>query len=156
MIIATLTDLSCLSGVPRRTDRVVGDFLRAAAAPLADGVYPLQGDAIVARVMTYATRPRAAAVLEVHREFIDVQMMLDGVERLQWYPAATLTATAAYDAIRDVEFFAKPVRAPLQATLARPLVAVFFPGDAHCTQLQLRAPRTVRKIVVKIQHTLWT
>lgn len=153
MIITTLTEPA---GVPRRIGRVVGDFLRAAPAVLADGAYPLQGDAIVARVMTYATRPRAAAVLEAHRAFIDVQMMLDGVECLQWYPVATLTATTAYDAARDVEFFAQPARALLQARLARPLVAVFFPGDAHCTQLQLRAPCTVRKIVIKIHHTAWT
>ncbi len=152
MILTSLTDPA---GVPRRIDRVVGNFLRAAAATLADGAYPLQGDAMVARVMTYATRPRAAAVLEVHREFIDVQMMLDGIECLQWYPAATLAATAAYDAARDVTFFEKPARAPLQARLAGPLMAVFFPGDAHCTQLQLRTPRTVRKIVVKIHHRLW-
>ncbi len=152
MIITTLTEPS---GVPRRIGRLVGDFLRAAPAALADGAYPLQGEAVVARVMTYVTRPRAAALLEVHRAFIDVQMMLDGVERLQWYPAATLTTTAAYDPDRDVEFFAKPAAALLQATLARPLIAVFFPGDAHCTQVQLRAPRTVRKIVVKIHHTAW-
>jgi len=153
MILTTITEPAWL---PRRLRRLVGGFLRTASAALADGAYPLHGDAIIARVMTYATRPRAAAVLEVHHDYIDVQMMLDGVERLQWYPAAALTATTAYDPARDVTFFDKPACAPLQATLARPLCAVFFPGDAHCTQLQVRAPRTVRKMVVKIHHSLWT
>lgn len=136
--------------------RLVGAFLRHATHDLADGAHALAGDDVVARVMTYVTRPRREAVLEAHRAFIDVQMLLDGVERAQWYPAATLRPSVAYDTGRDVEFFHQPARAPAQFTLARPLCAVFFPGDAHCTQLQLRTPRTVRKIVVKIRQTLWT
>ena len=143
---------------PAATDvqRLVGAFLQQATSALSDGAYPLAGDDIVARVMTYATRSRSKAVLEAHRAFIDVKMMLDGIERAQWYPVEELRASAAYDTERDVVFFHTPAAAPAQFTLARPLCAVFFHGDAHCTQLQLRAPRTVRKIVVKIRQTLWT
>ena len=98
----------------------------------------------------YLTRTRAEGFFEAHRRYIDVQIVVGGVEIMEVAGLGRLTVTQDYDPERDYLKLADPGDA---SSLRVPPgeVAVFFPADAHLTCLQVagRASR-VHKTVVKI------
>ena len=129
----------------------VADFLAGLTAGVADGEYPLEKNGIVARVMTYQTRPPEETRLEAHREYVDVQTLLAGREAIEWFPVEDLAVETPYDPERDVGFYQVPGPAPARIDVAPGTFAVFFPRDAHRPQLTAVGGRVrVRKVVVKI------
>ncbi|HAD04098.1 MAG: hypothetical protein A2091_01805 [Desulfuromonadales bacterium GWD2_61_12] len=130
-------------------------FLAGLTAETPDGEYPLQGDEIFARVMTYATRPPAEAVLEAHRNYADVQSVLVGSEAMEWFPAATLEIATVYDGERDAEFYRYPGSGPARVTVAPGRIVLLLPGDAHIFALTVDGtPTEVKKVVVKVRASL--
>ena len=117
-------------------------------SPPADGRYELD-DGAYAGVSSYVTKDAGASRFEAHRKFIDVQFMLAGEESIWVAEAQALRLTEAYSDERDVAFFAPPARShKLEMTTGS--FAVFFPENAHMPGVQLDAPASVRKIVVKV------
>ncbi|MCL5269957.1 MAG: YhcH/YjgK/YiaL family protein [bacterium] len=120
-----------------------------------EGETPLRGDDIFMRVMSYMTRPHDEAVLEAHRQYIDIQAALAGGERIEWHPAAGLEVKTPYDAHKDAVFFRPPAPAPAGVNVFPGTFAVLFPGDAHMPQLLTGArPEQVRKVVIKLRASL--
>lgn len=117
--------------------------------------YPIDGDEIFARVMSYATKAEtdAGAALEAHRKYVDIQMALVDSERIAVYPTRALSVKDAYDPERDVEFFEYREPAKLQLSLSPGTFACLLPQDAHMPQLFTERPGTmVKKVVVKLSR----
>jgi biofilm protein TabA len=123
------------------------EFLRGTdLSSLAPGKHTVDGERIFAIVEDCAGRTRAEAKLECHRRYIDIQLVLDGVDEMGWKPVAEcLDPATEYDAARDIRFFSD---APA-SWIATPAGAfcLFFPDDAHAP---LVSTGRVRKVVVKI------
>ena len=130
-------------------------FLRSLSPDTAAGEYPLKGTDIFARVMDYETRDPAAAILEAHRDYADIQAVLFGREGIEWFPADTLTVKDPYDAVKDAEFYVRPRPGPARVDLIPGLFVLLFPQDAHMASLMCDdAPERIRKVVVKIRTSL--
>jgi biofilm protein TabA len=130
-------------------------FLSAVPPGIPDGVHPIRGDDIVARTMTYQTRSEAQGVLETHREFADVQAVIEGAERCRWFAQPDLPVKTAYDSARDAEFYTPVTPVPADALLVPGTFALFLPRDAHMPSLSTGPQSTrVRKIVIKIRTHL--
>jgi YhcH/YjgK/YiaL family protein len=125
-------------------------YIRAATPSLPDGVHPVRGEAIVARVHSGHTRPAGDAILESHRAFVDVHVVLEGRETIAVWPADRLTVRTPYDKEQDAMFCDPPSEEGLRLTLSPGFFAVFFPQDAHMTQLMDRRPAAIKKLVMKI------
>ena len=125
-------------------------YIRAATPSLPDGVHPLRGDKIVARVHTGHTRTVGEAVLESHRAYVDVHVVLEGRETIAVWPADRLRVRTPYNAGQDVTFYDPPADEGTRLDLAPGSFAVFFPQDAHMTQLMERRPAAIKKLVMKI------
>lgn len=116
---------------------------------------PIRGDAIFARIMRYPTRTPAEAIIEAHREYIDVQMSLLHSEGMRWYDPAALRVKAPYDAKTDAEFY--EIDAPPLGELvnAPGIFTVLFPEDPHMPQLITGGDKVeVLKVVVKVRTAL--
>ena len=59
------------------------DFLMSLDADSAEGDTELQGKKLFGRVMAYSTRGTDEAILESHREYIDIQISLNPARTLQ-------------------------------------------------------------------------
>lgn len=125
-------------------------YIRAATPALPDGVHPVRGDDIVARVHTGHTRPAGEAVLESHRTYVDVHVVLEGRETIAVWPADRLHVRTPYNDQQDVTFYDPPVDEGTRLDLAPGFFAVFFPQDAHMTQLMDRQSIAIKKLVMKI------
>ena len=123
------------------------EFLRGTdLKSLAPGKHTVEGERIFAIVEACAGRTRAEAKLECHRRYIDIQLVLEGVDEMGWKPVAECVDPATdYDAARDIRFFND---APSSWIATPPgSFCLFFPDDAHAP---LVSTGQIRKVVVKI------
>ncbi|ODU48749.1 MAG: hypothetical protein ABS92_07625 [Thiobacillus sp. SCN 63-374] len=123
------------------------DFLRNTdLATLAPGKHGIQDKQLFAIVEACAGRTRADAKLECHRRYIDIQLVLEGVDEMGWKPVTECVDPATdYDAARDIRFFND---APASWIATPPgAFCLFFPDDAHAP---LVGTGMIRKVVVKI------
>ena len=121
---------------------------------LPNGPYELRGRDIHVNVMEVTTKPTAEARPEIHREYLDVQFLLTGAERIG-VVADTGSNVVAEDLLaeRDLLFYAD-VNNESWLNLAPGNFALLMPNDVHrpcCAALQ---PMTIRKVVVKVRVSL--
>lgn len=116
-----------------------------AAAP---GRHEIDGDRLFALVQEYETRHPDACVWEAHRRYVDVQYVVQGIERMGYAPIADMVPRVPYDAEKDVALFEPGTRF---VTLNAGMYAIFGPEDVHSPGGAAGEPRAVRKVVVKVQ-----
>ena len=129
-------------------------YIRSATASLEDGAHPVRTDAIVARVHRGHTRPASDAVLESHRAYVDVHVVLEGRETIAVWPTDRLRIRTPYNDQQDVMFYDLPAEEGARLHLSPGFFAVFFPQDAHMTQLMDQRPAPIKKLVMKISVDL--
>jgi YhcH/YjgK/YiaL family protein len=135
---------------------IVADFLASLHKETPDGEYPIKGEDVFARVMSYETREPDEARLEGHRSYIDIQSVLDGGEGIAWHPTGNLEVSEAYDAEKDVEFYRTPAQFPARVDVQPGYFVALFPHDAHMPQLRVSGmPPWVKKVVVKVDISLY-
>lgn len=111
---------------PRAFDALKGPDL----ASLAPGRHPLDAEGLYLVIARAEGAGTDGAVLEAHRRYIDIQMVIEGTDLIGWRPLSACTdVRSPYDEAKDVILYGE-----------RPLVwnpvggtrfAVYFPGDAH-------------------------
>jgi len=116
----------------------------------ADGRCEIAGEDLYATVMSYQTRQQADRRQETHRRYADIQIMLEGEERILLAPAGEVGEGSGYQAEKDCEMFDLP---PQHSTLRLRTreFAIFFPGEAHQPGVALGEPAWVRKVVIKVR-----
>lgn len=113
---------------------------------LAPGRYPIVEQDLFAIVEHVHGRARETARLECHRKYIDIQLVLDGVDEMGWKPLADCHEPVSdYRAEKDIQFFHD---APASWISTPPgAFCIFFPEDAHAP---LVGTQNIRKVIFKI------
>jgi YhcH/YjgK/YiaL family protein len=113
---------------------------------LALGRHEIDGDRVYATAMKGQGKAREAAHLEAHRKYIDIQVVLSGVDEMGWKNKGTCKIPhGAYEADKDAEFFADPPDSWVE--VGPGALTVFFPEDAHAPMI---GHGELHKIVVKV------
>lgn len=126
------------------------DFIqRVVDEDLAPGKYILDGMNVYASVQEYMTKPDSEK-LEGHREYIDIQYIISGKERMECAEQKNCETMTVYNPEKDVEFFTcHGEKANLQ--FKEGTFAIFFPRDIHKPGVQLEEQTFVKKVVVKVK-----
>jgi YhcH/YjgK/YiaL family protein len=113
---------------------------------LASGKHDIDGDRVFALINRDPGRGHAGARLESHRQYIDIQYLVDGSEEIGWRPTPTCQQTTEpYAEARDIMFFGD---APLTwIKLPVGSFMIFYPEDAHAP---LAATGNNVKAVIKV------
>ncbi len=125
----------------------VFDYLRNTDLyALAPGRYPVVGEELFAIVEQVPGRTREMARLECHRRYIDIQLVLDGIDEMGWKPLADChNPVSDYSVEKDIRFFHD---APASWIAVPPEhFCIFFPEDAHAP---LVSDGHIRKVIFKI------
>ena len=113
-----------------------------------DGKYEILGDDVFANVQTYETKEDAP--FEAHRNYIDIQYMVNGTENIGVTEYSNCSIKEEYDSQRDLEFLICDKDNSLQI-LNEGEFLVFFPTDAHQPALCINNKKQqVKKIIVKV------
>ena len=146
MIVDLLANSHLYVGLNPRIDRAFA-YLRATdLAALEPGDYEIDGKDIYAKVLTYDTRVPENGVWEAHRRYLDLQVMVEGAERICYAPLSRLTP-GAYDEAKD---FWRLSGAGDSVTLPGGSFMLLWPTDGHMPCLAVDKPEPIKKVVIKI------
>jgi biofilm protein TabA len=127
----------------------VAAFAELSGAPLralAPGRHPIQGDRLYVSVQRDDARPREQVVLESHRKYIDIQLLLDGEESIGWRSLDQCKVIRSpYDDAKD--FMTYSDAPSLWIPMTAGTFAIFFPTDAHAP---LAGSGRLHKAVMKV------
>ncbi|MXV17421.1 YhcH/YjgK/YiaL family protein [Hufsiella ginkgonis] len=131
---------------------LISAFLATAQHLHETGEKPLNGEEVYAKILRYETSHDNNNMVEAHNQYVDIQFLLQGTERIEVYDRPKLTTRTAYSSHSDCEFFYPHEDAHLGTVMLKPgYFAVFFPEDAHLAALNPAGEvLEVNKIVIKI------
>jgi biofilm protein TabA len=122
-------------------------FLETDYSSLTPGKHPIGANGMYAAVNEYTTKPVSSCVIECHRAFIDIQMVISGMEKIGLAPLTASTEKTVYDPKRD---FAELSGLVDFLTLTPGMFVILFPYDGHMPGVTIDHPVTVKKIVLKV------
>jgi YhcH/YjgK/YiaL family protein len=117
------------------------------------GTYVMKGKDMYALVMDIVTSPVEDKKPETHKQYIDVQFVAAGVEKLGF-----TTDTGNYSIIDAKEendiYFYGTIENESFIISEKGCYSIFFPSDIHRPACMVLEPAKVRKVVVKIKKDL--
>lgn len=121
-----------------------------------DDFYPLDGDRLYARVMSYETCMPQDAKIEAHQEFVDIQTAITATEGIDWFSRKQVEAITEYDSEKDVTYFSANGIGAMRIDVLPSMFVLFNPQDAHRPkQIETGGEqRLIKKAVVKIHRSL--
>ncbi len=111
------------------------------------GRHDVRGPKLYYLVQSYTTKPVEQAAWESHRRYLDLQLIVEGTERMGWAPVGSLTVSRPYDSGSDAALYTG--RGEL-ITAGPGTFFLLWPDDAHMPGVAAGAPSAVRKVVVKV------
>lgn len=118
---------------------------------LPDGRIEIAGSQVFALRSSYHTRRMTQSIeVEGHRQYLDLQYIVEGEELIGWVPESALLQKSPYDFEKDVWFGNLPANDLSWIRLSRGMGMLLYPSDGHAPQYAQYEPSLVHKIVVKI------
>ena len=125
------------------------DFLAKANKDTECGKYIFSDDCFI-NVITVETTEEATKMMEAHVQFVDVQFMLDGEEKIYYTDKAALELGQEYDEKKDRSFY-KWTQAD-EITYKTGEGVVLYQNEAHLPGCAVEKSQTIKKAVIKIRN----
>lgn len=116
--------------------------------PLAPGKYEIMGEELFVKIDHGMTREEG--FYEAHKEYIDLQVILEGEEKVLCDWTDTLKPCMDYDATEDVTFY-NDGAGNIEFNFKAGEFMVLYPQDAHKPSMAIDAPAPIKKLVFKIK-----
>lgn len=117
------------------------------------GRYELRGDDIFMNVMAFPTQPATSKKAELHVQYVDIQLLLSGEERILFGVAGTARQCEEVHADEDYQL-CSAIEDEQTVTLKPGMFAVFMPGEPHKPGCNVALSRDIKKTVVKVRASL--
>lgn len=155
MIFGHVNDLgSAFAWLPTPLKTAVEHLKQTDFNALPAGNYDLQGKDIYVQVIDMTTKPFAETRPEVHRQYIDVQFLVRGQEKIG-VASDTGNNGVAEDLLAERDLlFCKTMENESTLTMTPGSFAVFLPTDVHRPGCAFDQPEAIRKVVVKVRLSL--
>ena len=114
-----------------------------------DGLYNVS-DGLYFRIVTYRTHERSEVKPETHRDYIDIQYILSGTERVGYAPISDVKApTESYP---EKDLYIYPFENMDEIPLRERFFMILFPHDVHAPGVHNGEEKTVRKVIIKCEY----
>ncbi len=134
--------LSLNKGFPKAIEFI----LRPDLSDLPVDKYEIDNGRVYAMVAKDPGRKKEDALLEIHEKYIDIQLVLAGIDTMGWKSLSSCQhPTGTYDTESDIQFFSDDPDAWLP--IGQGFFVIFFPEDAH---MPLISDGKLHKVVVKV------
>ena len=124
------------------------DFLKSTDfSKLETGKTYLEGDSLFANYFECSTKTEETAKMEIHKNYIDIQVAIEKTEKMGFLPNCDLKEPRdEYNPDKDVQFFYDKATAMFDVVPGQ--FAIFWPEDGHQPGI---AEGTWKKVVVKVK-----
>jgi YhcH/YjgK/YiaL family protein len=125
------------------------EFLQTADLKnLANGKHAIEGDNVIASINEYQTKMPDQAKWEAHKQYIDIQYLIEGSESMGYSQLSEMVEIEDYIIEKDVAFFSG---AGNYLKLQAPMFVIFYPHDVHRPSLMIGESKLVKKLVIKVK-----
>ena len=146
MILDVLDNLSNYSLLNKGLGKAIEFLSRQNLDLLPVGKHEIDGRRVFIIVSKNIGRKKEDAQLEAHEHYIDIQIVLGGVDSIGWKSVNQCDEpTTEYNEERDVKFFAD--LPDVWLSVKSGLFAIFFPADAHMPSI---SSELIHKVIVKV------
>lgn len=125
-------------------------FLNTVSKDIEKGVYVIN-PRVKAIVSEYTTKELNEYGYEAHQEYIDIQYLISGEEKICCLPLEYLKEVKPYNKEKDAAFYEEATVKPQELIIGNGYFTILFPQDGHMPQMCVNEPTTVKKVVVKVK-----
>ncbi len=118
------------------------------------GRHDIDGDKVFANVMAFETANANEKLAEVHKEYIDIQFLVSGTERIAFgLPSGANQVAIEYDEESDF-YLVEGMEYESEVILAPNMFAIFLPEEPHKPGCSYRTSGHIKKVVMKVHKSL--
>lgn len=147
MVTDILENLPLYVGLSENFRKAISYILTNDLKKLPIGKTNIHDELIFASVSEYHTLTSEEAKWESHKVFADIQIVLEGEEKIGYAPITVMNAITKYDCTRDLIFYSGHGD---YISMRPGNFAIFLPGDAHQPCVAAKLPMAVKKVVFKV------
>ncbi|MDD2971163.1 MAG: YhcH/YjgK/YiaL family protein [Lachnospiraceae bacterium] len=133
----------------KRVDAAIAYIQKLDLEKIPDGKY-IVDDNFFYMVQTFQTKQPEETCYEAHQNYVDIQYIVSGQERMQTASLGDLTVKVPYDPQKDIAFY-EVISQAATMTFTAGGYGVFYPQDAHRPGMCVDTPDTVKKVVGKVR-----
>jgi biofilm protein TabA len=146
MILDNLSSLELYSGLGIRLSEISAYLDSIDQKAFVPGKKEITGNDLYSTAVIADGKGKDHASLEIHRQYIDLHYVIDGIDTIGWKPLCKcIHARSTYDSEKDILFYDDKPEEWINILPGN--FAVFFPSDAHAP---LGGAGRVHKIIFKI------
>ena len=133
-------------------ERAFAEMTRLSRENAPDGKYVIEGDDLFINVISFETKTAADSLFETHKDYIDIQMMMEGEEWIGFAPKSELSVTKPYTP--DCELYSM-LDTFDRVRIREDKLCIIFPDEPHAPGIAVNdATGTVKKMVAKIKMSV--
>lgn len=147
MIVDKLKNCELYYGLNPGIDKALKYLKNNDLKAMENGTYYIDGSNLYMSISEYETKSRDNGLWEAHKRYIDIQYIIQGVEKMGYTDVEHIKTTIEYDENKDIlfgegdgDFISVPEGS----------FAIFMPQHAHMPGLYVDESKPVRKAVFKI------
>lgn len=153
MIFSSLTAVPGPAAYPGAIQEVLGWIAGHDVAHMEAGTYEIQGQDLYVMIQDFSTRPVQDCSPERHNDYLDIQYVVSGVERMGYAPYTGAEAVLSDPEGKDITFYQDLERENF-VDVGPGAYCIFFSNDIHRPGCAAGLPGPVRKVVVKMKQSL--
>lgn len=149
MLLADLSREDYAKSLPPVFARLCGKLKALDLAKLELGWQDLE-EGVRMNVMSFETSPAEGKKAEMHRKFVDIQLLIEGEEMIEY--GLSQPDLAKYDEYRDEDDYqlTDAIDDKNEVILKPNMFAIFLPYEPHKPGNSVNGNKTLKKLVVKV------
>lgn len=153
MIFASANALECPCKYPAAIQTALDWITQHDVAHMEAGTYELQGKDLYVMIQDITTQPAEVRRPERHNDYLDIQYIVSGVERMGYVPYTGKETVQEDPEGKDVTFY-QDLEGETFVDVTSGCYCIFFSNDIHRPGCAAGEPGSVRKVVVKMKQSL--
>lgn len=153
MIFASSNAVECPCKYPAAIQTALKWIADNDVAHMEAGTYELQGKDIYVMIQDITTQPAEVRRPERHNNYLDIQYIVSGVERMGYVPYTGAETVLEDPEGKDVTFY-QDLADETFVDVTPGCYCIFFSNDIHRPGCAAGEPGSVRKAVVKVKQSL--
>lgn len=150
MIFGHIQDTNLYPLLPKAIQQAI-DYLKATdLQELSLGRHEIMGEDMFANVMSFATDEASNKQAEAHKEYIDVQCLISGDEKIEFSLGMENNNVAREYDEKDDFYLLSEIQQSSDLLLSKGMFAVFYPGQPHKPGCSIKHSNRIKKIVIKV------
>lgn len=152
MLFGNVEQLDLVPYASRKLRSIISEAM-ALVEENGEGKYPLSDDETFVILVSAQTEPREQRMAEIHKKYVDVQIVLQGEECFGYSNHLAAAPAALTELDNDVLLIDEVIQENFVTLQANDFV-VFYPNQIHRPLCAVNQPQAVRKAIIKIPYQL--